>query len=202
MTIYSKIATVQETLKAPKNQRNNFGKYNYRSLEDINEAAKPVLAEHGLALAYSDEIVMVGDRIYVKATCVVFDVETGDRHEVQAFAREALTKKGMDESQITGTASSYARKYAANGMFALDDTKDADSNEYQQQQSKSTNQFQLDQTWQDWIEGAFHVGEVHAGGQAVSATVDNVIKSIEEQTGLKVGKGVKAIIEQISKGGK
>lgn len=199
MSIYTKLANVQSRLKAPKNQRNNFGKYNYRSLEDINEAVKPELAKEGLAISYSDDITMIGDRIYLKTTCVVIDVESGDRHEVTGFAREALNKKGMDESQITGTASSYARKYAANGMFALDDTKDADTNEYQQQQEQS-NDFHLDQTWQDWIAGAFHVGQVDVGGKAVSTTVENVIRSIEYQTKMKVSKGVRAVIEQMSKG--
>lgn len=122
-TLIEKIAEIQRTLKAPKNQVNNFGGYNYRSCEDILEAVKPLL--NGLVLTVSDEIVAVADRVYVKATAKITDgVNT---LENSAFAREALTKKGMDESQITGAASSYARKYALNGLLCIDDTKDADA---------------------------------------------------------------------------
>ena len=122
---------IQAELKAPKNQRNKFGNYNYRSAEDILEAVKPLLAAHGAELTISDDIIEVGGRIYVKATCRFSDGE--NKTEVTAFAREPESKKGMDEPQITGTASSYARKYALNGLFLIDDTKDADTNEYQQQ---------------------------------------------------------------------
>ena len=115
---------IQQKLKAPKNQRNNFGNYNYRSCEDILEAVKPLLGESTLTI--SDEIIMLGDRFYVKAT-VTFTNSSGDRTTVSAYAREALDKKGMDQSQITGAASSYARKYALNGLFLIDDTKDADT---------------------------------------------------------------------------
>ena len=120
-----KLAKVQSELKAPKNQRNNFGNYNYRSCEDIVEAVKPLLAKQGLALFITDGIELVGERYYVKATATITDGE----HEIStnAFAREPLDKKGMDESQITGASSSYARKYALNGLLAIDDTKDADS---------------------------------------------------------------------------
>lgn len=123
MSIHTKLAAIQQKLKAPKNQVNKFGGYKYRSCEDILEAVKPLLKD--LTLVISDEIVLVGDRIYVCATAVVSDGE----HTVlaQGFAREAEQKKGMDESQITGAASSYARKYALNGLFLIDDTKDADA---------------------------------------------------------------------------
>lgn len=122
-TLIAKIAVIQQNLKAPKNQVNKFGGYNYRSCEDILEAVKPLL--NGLVLTVSDEIVAVADRVYVKATAKITDgVNT---LENSAFAREALTKKGMDESQITGAASSYARKYALNGLLCIDDTKDADA---------------------------------------------------------------------------
>lgn len=116
---------IQYGLKAPKNQRNNFGGYNYRSCEDIMEAVKPLLKEFGVVLTVSDDMVLVGDRIYVKATATLTDGE--DSISNSAFAREAESKKGMDESQITGAASSYARKYALNGLFCIDDTKDADA---------------------------------------------------------------------------
>ena len=117
-----RVAEIQRNLKAPKSQRNAFGKYNYRNCEDILTAANPLLG--GLVLTLSDDIIMVGDRIYVKVTANITDGV--DEISNTAFAREALTKKGMDESQITGAASSYARKYALNGLFLIDDTKDAD----------------------------------------------------------------------------
>lgn len=126
---------IQEELKAPKGQFNSFGKYKYRSCEDIVEAVKPVLAKYGYHLNLTDDIVQVGDRVYVKA---VASVRNGaDTVEsATAFARESLDKKGMDDSQITGTASSYARKYALNGLFAIDDTKDADTDEHTKQRTK------------------------------------------------------------------
>lgn len=116
---------IQSELKAPKGQTNAFGKYKYRSCEDILEAVKPLLTKNGCTLIISDEMVEVGGRVYVKATVTISanDIST----VVTAFARESLIKKGMDESQITGAASSYARKYALNGLFLIDDTKDADS---------------------------------------------------------------------------
>lgn len=130
--IYAALQAVQRELKAPKSQYNSFGKYNYRSCEDIVEGVKPLLNENGLILTMSDEIVSVADRVYVKATCKVTDIATGDSVETTAMAREPMEKKGMDSAQVTGTSSSYARKYALNGLFAIDDTKDADTNEYRQ----------------------------------------------------------------------
>lgn len=116
---------IQNELKAPKNQWNSFGKYNYRSAEDILEAVKPLLKKHGCHLTISDEMIQLGDRYYVKATATLS--KDADSISTTAFAREPESKKGMDESQITGMASSYARKYALNGLFLIDDTKDADS---------------------------------------------------------------------------
>lgn len=116
---------IQQKLKAPKGQRNNFGGYNYRSCEDIVEALKPILAEYSAAIILSDEIVEIGGRVYVKATATLKTDK--DSTSVTAYAREPEAKKGMDESQITGAASSYARKYALNGLFGIDDTKDADA---------------------------------------------------------------------------
>lgn len=120
-----KLVAVQTALKAPKGQFNKFGGYKYRSCEDILEAVKPLLLEQGLQLTITDEPVEVGGRIYIKATATVTD--GSETATVSGYAREAETKKGMDESQITGTASSYARKYALNGLFLIDDTKDADA---------------------------------------------------------------------------
>lgn len=119
---------IQQKLKAPKNQRNSFGGYNYRSCEDILEAAKPLLDQENAMLLLSDELVQIGERYYVKATAKF--IEGDNTIETTAYAREAEVKKGMDDSQITGTASSYARKYALNGLFLIDDTKDADTDEY------------------------------------------------------------------------
>ena len=127
MSLYQKLLRVQTQLKAPKNQYNEFGGYHYRSLEDIVEAVKPLLAKENLVMTLSDELVFIGDRYYIKAIVTVIDAETGKKHEVNGFAREAEDKKKMDVSQITGAASSYARKYALNGMFAIDDTKDSDA---------------------------------------------------------------------------
>lgn len=133
-TFIDKLTCIQANLKAPKGQYNNFGKYKYRSCEDILEAVKPHLAQHGLALILSDEPVLCGEWHYIKATAMITD-GTSDC-TATAYARESVTKKGMDDSQITGTASSYARKYALNGLFLIDDTKDADTNE----QHKATRQ--------------------------------------------------------------
>lgn len=126
---------IQSELKAPKGQYNSFGKYKYRSCEDILEAAKPICAKYGVVLTLSDELVNIGERYYIKATARLADDEGGSA-EVTAYAREEETKKGMDGSQITGTASSYARKYALNGLFLIDDTRDADTDEYKTQSDK------------------------------------------------------------------
>ena len=133
MKAYAKLAIVQKELKAPKNQYNSFGKYKYRSCEDILEAAKPLCIENGLVLTVSDEIIVVGERYYIKATAKVTETDGAESISTTSLARESLDKKGMDDSQITGTASSYARKYALNGLFCIDDTKDADTDEHTKQ---------------------------------------------------------------------
>lgn len=132
-----RVSEVQQKLKAPKGQYNSFGGYNYRSCEDILEAVKPICAEHSMLLNLSDEIVNVGERYYIKATAKLYDLESDAVISSTALAREAQTKKGMDDSQITGTASSYARKYALNGLFNIDDTKDADTDEYRKNSQKA-----------------------------------------------------------------
>lgn len=126
MQMLEKLLRIQTRIKVPKNLYNEFGKYKYRNAESICNAVKPFLAEENCILLLSDEIVAVGDRIYVKATATMRDLESDKEISVSAFAREALDKKGADDSQITGMASSYARKYALNGLFLLDDSKDAD----------------------------------------------------------------------------
>ena len=139
MTIYEKLKIIQTKLKAPKGQYNKFGNYNYRSLEDITEAVKPLLDEVGATLIISDEIVLIGDRYYVKATAELWDIKEQSVIIVRAFARESEVTKGMSDSQVTGATSSYARKYALNGLFAIDDTKDADSEEYKTENDKRGN---------------------------------------------------------------
>ena len=129
-TIYEKLLTVQNELKAPKDKKNTFGGYNYRSCEGILEAVKPLLQEQGLMLTIKDEVVNIGDRYYVRATVLLDDISSNGEIAITALAREEEAKKGMDASQITGTASSYARKYALNGLFLIDDTKDADTDEF------------------------------------------------------------------------
>lgn len=123
--LYDRLIAVQGALKAPKGQYNSFGKYKYRSCEDILEAVKPLLVQYSLLLTVEDDIVQVGDRIYVKATATIRC--GGNELKSVAFAREEDTKKGMDASQVTGAASSYARKYALNGLFCIDDNKDSDA---------------------------------------------------------------------------
>ena len=126
-TIHEKLQGIQSSLKAPKGQTNKFGGYSYRSAEDILTAVKPLLRENGCTLVISDDIVGVEGRVYVKATAVLAEAQSDYSIQVNGFARESETRKGMDDSQITGSASSYARKYALNGLFAIDDTKDADA---------------------------------------------------------------------------
>lgn len=131
--VFQKLSLIQQEMKAPKNLKNSFGGYMYRNAEGILEALKPFESKYNVMVILSDEIVNIGERYYIKATAQLFDCETGEKLKAEAYAREASDKKGMDDSQITGTASSYARKYALNGLFLLDDTKDADTDEYQSQ---------------------------------------------------------------------
>lgn len=132
MSIYETLSHIQVELKAPKNLYNSFGKYKYRNAESILEAAKPLCAKHGCTMTVSDEVILIGSRYYIKATATVQDKD-GNAASTTALAREDETKKGMDGAQITGTASSYARKYALNGLFCIDDTKEPDSDEYHNQ---------------------------------------------------------------------
>lgn len=133
MSIIQKVAEIQAVLVAPKGQYNSFGKYAYRSCEDILGALKPLLAERGLYQSITDQVVMIGDRYYVEATVTIYDGETS-MVIGKASAKEDPDKKGMDGSQLTGATSSYARKYALNGAWGIDDTKDADTDEHQRQQ--------------------------------------------------------------------
>lgn len=138
--VFEKLNAVQSKMKAPKNLYNSFGKYKYRNAEGILEAFKPYGKEYGLVLLLKDSIEEIGGRVYVKATATLYDIEDRTSVEVTAYARESEEKKGMDASQVTGATSSYARKYCLNGLFLLDDTKDADTDEYHQQTTQSRSQ--------------------------------------------------------------
>ena len=129
MTVYEKLLSVQNKLKAPKSQYNKFGGYYYRNCEDILEAVKPILLETKTTLLLNDEVVLIGNRFYLKATAIFIDVVDGTKIECSAYANESEPHKGMTAEQVTGAASSYARKYALNALFCIDDTKDADSDE-------------------------------------------------------------------------
>lgn len=138
MEIYKKLLEIQTELKAPKSQYNSFGKYNYRSCEDILEAVKPLCRKHGVALMVNDEVKEIGGRFYIQAVATLHELEGDGLIVATAYAREPESKSGMDQSQITGTASSYARKYALNGLFCIDDTKDADTDKYKAQTNRKT----------------------------------------------------------------
>jgi hypothetical protein len=137
LNIYQKLQQVQSQLKAPKGQKNKFGNYMYRSCEDILEAVKPVLNSVKALIIVDDEVKLVGDRYYIKSTATFINIEDGEKLSASASARESEIKKGMDSSQITGTASSYARKYALNGLLLIDDTKDSDTDENHKQTNKT-----------------------------------------------------------------
>jgi len=139
MTIYEKLQKIQYEMKAPKNLYNSFGKYKYRNAEGICEAFKPFGEKYGVVLTLEDRIIEIGGRIYVEAVARLIDTDPEAKEKtvfVSALARESAEKKGMDDAQITGATSSYARKYALNGLFLLDDTKDPDTEEYQQEPAK------------------------------------------------------------------
>ena len=131
MSIFEKLSAIQSELKAPKNQYNSFGNYNYRSCEDILEGVKPLCRKYRTTLIIGDTLELIGDRYYIKATAILYDLDSDKSISNTAYARESENKTGMDASQITGATSSYARKYALNGLFNIDDTKDADTDEYQ-----------------------------------------------------------------------
>ena len=170
------LTQIQTELKSPKKNFNNFGKYSYRSAEDILTDVKPLLAKHNCQLTISDDIMAVGDRIYVKAIATITDTE-GNTETVTAFAREPLDKKGMDSAQVTGCASSYARKYALNGLFLIDDTKDADSDAYRQQED-------ADLYSREWL-------QIH-GTERITAKEVNNLKVACERSGKSLEKALTA----------
>lgn len=145
MNIYEKLSQIQQKLAAPKNQYNKFGEYYYRSCEDILEGLKPFLKELNVALTLTDEMVMIGERYYIKATATLFNCEGDDKVQNVAYARETESRPKMDVSQITGSASSYARKYALNGLFCIDDVKDEDAKDNSQKETEKPKQSEVKQ---------------------------------------------------------
>jgi len=170
-SIYEKLLNIQTELKAPKGQYNSFGKYNFRSAEDILEAVKPILKKYRATVVLGDELTFVGNRYYIKATATLYDLDSDEDISNTALAREEETKKGMDASQITGTASSYARKYALNGLFAIDDTKDADTNEFTEI-TKEEKEEKVEITKEDAEGYVFGFGK-HQGEQLADVVVDD-----------------------------
>jgi hypothetical protein len=175
MSVTESLSIIQKQLKAPKSQLNSFGKYKYRSCEDIVEAVKKLLGDNE-ALLLKDDLVEINDRVYIKATATLI-VDGNESLFSTGFAREPLTKKGMDESQITGTASSYARKYALNGLFAIDDTKDADTDEHKKQTAvKEDNPRALQSSSNDELDPGDYVMPVGFKG-----IKDEKLKDIDKQ---------------------
>jgi putative essential recombination function protein len=184
-SIFVTLQSIQQSLVAPKGQYNSFGKYSYRSAEDILEALKPILQEHDAVLILQDGIVQIGDRYYVEATATLYAV--GETIGTTAYAREDDSKKGMDGSQVTGSASSYARKYALNGLFMIDDNKDPDTDEYhnQNKQGSSKQQKPAGQKEQSTKTPSKSNGaKTITGAQAKSLRTE--IKNIAEATGSPV----------------
>lgn len=193
MSIHKKLQAIQSKLKAPKKQQNNFGGYNYRSLEDIQEAVKPLLDANGCTVTLSDDIAIHGDRVYVKVTAVLFDTESSESVSVTAFAREPLNKKGMDESQITGAASSYARKYAMNGLFAIDDTEDTDTMSNQQPTKTDDVKEFMSRCKKSGLNGQ-QIKEVAGRLGVISSKPETATKAMSDLS------GVDAVIEEVKNG--
>lgn len=175
--IYAALMAVQSELKAPKGQKNTFGNYSYRSAEDILEAVKPLLKVNGLYLNISDDVVLIGDRYYVKATVTAVDIATGEAESATAYAREQAEKKGMDAAQVTGATSSYARKYALNALFGIDDTKDADTDEYARTGQSGANQRQSKTQAPTQVQDDTHAArrELSAEMKRIGATKEEVV---------------------------
>lgn len=173
--VYEKLMLVQSKLKAPKSQYNSFGKYSYRSCEDVLEALKPLLAEVGAVVTISDQVIMIGDRYYIEATAMFLDINTGDSIISKAMAREDESKKGQDLAQLSGATSSYARKYCLNGLFAIDDNKDPDStNKHGKDDSINVNMSPVDKCISDkQLKRLYAIGNKAGYDKTI---VDGVIK--------------------------
>ena len=186
MNIYEKLQIIQTELKAPKNQYNSFGKYKYRSCEDVQEGVKPLLAKTKTALTLSDEIIVIGERYYIKATATLFDCESEERIINIAYAREEESKKGMDGSQVTGASSSYARKYALNGLFCIDDAKDSDSTNTGENGNKKTNSKPDNKPSQtkEPTDAEIAAGQQKIASQKIGQAKINTIRKELERTGV------------------
>lgn len=200
--IYKNLIKIQEELKAPKSNYNSFGKYSYRSCEDILEAVKPICRKYNTVLILSDKVVNVGSSNYIEATATLINIENPEEViQNTALARESTEKKGMDDSQITGTASSYARKYALNGLFNIDDTKDADTDEYHEQTTKKTSKKETKIEDID-IEAKVGFGKYKDMTWIELNTtnphyMDWLVKSYEQKGETEKAKLVKSIVEKI-----
>ena len=190
MNVYEKLLEVQNKLKAPKSQYNSFGKYNYRNCEDILEAAKPICKEFKAVVFLTDKLVLIGDRYYVEATARFIDVESNESVTATAYAREEETKKGMDGSQVTGASSSYARKYALNGLFDIDDTKDSDTTNNGQNESG-------EKTPANGTKG--NVTRGFANSRDLFTEINAAISAYGKQSGLETKNIVAHIEKQIGK---
>lgn len=200
ITIYQKLLKIQSILNVPKNQFNNYGNYNYRNAEDILNALKPLFLEQNCTGFFeSDTIEHVGDRYYLVATFKFVDIETGDHITVQARAREEETKKGMDGAQVTGAASSYARKYTLNGIFLIDDNKDADTNEYhnQQQNGKQKSNKQPQQNQNNVSQMPQQQNQIQYITKDLLDEFYSDLSAVCDQKGQKVDAGLNFILQQL-----
>ena len=191
MGINEKLMLVQSELVCPKDLYNAFGKYKYRSTESIIEAVKPLLKENGLILNISDEIVQIGDRFYVRATATLTDTETNEKVETSAFAREDLNKKGMDLAQVTGSTSSYARKYALNGLLAIDDTKDSDSTNTHEKGQNDTNKSILSEA---------QIKRLYAIAKSAGVEAEKVKSQVKKAFGVEIKQLTKTQYDRVCKG--
>lgn len=178
MSVYEKLFQIQQSLKAPKGKYNSFGKYRFRSCEDILEAVKPLLKQQKLIVLLSDEVQMIEQRYYIKANACVVDIETSEKVQCSAFAREDENKKGMDLSQITGTSSSYARKYALNGLFCIDGCDDSDATNTQAKNGTNNNQNQQEQNKKYYCDicGKQFIGCYTSTGKKLTAEQEYQVK--------------------------
>lgn len=180
VNIYEKLSNIQKELKCKKSQYNKFGDYYYRSCEDILEAVKPLCHKHRTTLVIQDVIEVISERYYVKAIATIYDWDSELSLTASAYARESLTKKGMDESQITGTSSSYARKYALNGLFNIDDTKDNDTNEVKEEQEKKPKEKKINKEQKEIITSYINEFTKPIIGTKIKTTGKNTLSQLTE----------------------
>lgn len=180
VNIYEKLSNIQKELKCKKSQYNKFGNYYYRSCEDILEAVKSLCFKHRTTLVLQDVIEVISERYYVKAIATIYDWDSDKSIVASAYARESLTKKGMDESQITGTSSSYARKYALNGLFNIDDTKDNDTNEAKEEQQNKPKEKKINKEQKEIITSYLNEFTKPIIGTKIKTTGKNALSQLTE----------------------